>query len=157
MGDAKGFWVGAYWPADVLTPFSTNRNIPAGACPRYARYKTLSLQDGDPDKAWRVVCWVKEQPYHVTGIPRGRNCMDDAFDILVAYGAGFLPWPTTHPAPNFWFDSIQAPAMQLPLKMPLKLAVGKSKRKLTLPKVERTEIPPWRAEGTEEYRRFNSP
>lgn len=149
----KGFWVEAVWPNQVVSLFAKGRNLPEGFCPPYNRYKVLEINNPNPDSAWNKVCWVKAQDFAVSGIPRGRNCMDDSFDILVAFGAGFLPWPTFNPVPNMWFDAIQA----RPYSVSSRTMDAASLDGIPeLPAEIEGSAPVWRQAGSPEYDDFNT-
>lgn len=60
------------------------------------RYVELN---GNAASAYRVVKWVGTQSYCLFG----RNCMDDAYDVLRAYGVDSLPEPSHDILPNEWF------------------------------------------------------
>jgi hypothetical protein len=154
-GDAKGWWVSRPYSNLLIDQFAHARVLPAGSCPPYDSYKVLDVAAPDKDRAWQVACWARDQPYELTGIPRGRNCMDDAYDILYAYGATNLPWPTTNPVPNFWYDAIPSPPLEV---VPANLTVANpsnAKQDLAALPSSAPARPAWRTPGTPESARFN--
>lgn len=144
----KGAWNVCLPLKDVLREFTR----PHFGCPGYDAVKVINVATPNPQQAWNVMRWCEQQDYLVTGIPRGRNCMDDAFDVLTAMGLPNLPWPTFNPTPNGWFNVM--PGTLVSLKG-LKLAAEMASdiEVLALPPGEPVQ-PLWRTEGTPEYRRF---
>lgn len=149
----KGYWAFKITANQLLNFFVTSHQLDDGnKTSSYLKYKCFEIANPDFNQAWATACWVKEQDYAVTGIPRGRNCMDDAYDILVAYGANWLPWPTTHPVPNNWFDSIPYPANGI-LTDPLARSIEKIE--LIKPEIVKGVMPVWRDATTVEGEAFN--
>lgn len=80
----------------------------------YDDVKYCDLPDDacDPVRAYRVVLWIKTQAYRAAL----RNCEDDVYDVLRAYGVRNLPAPVLHWLPNRWFtvfDGVCVPVGEL--------------------------------------------
>jgi hypothetical protein len=143
-GDAKGFWALPYSPADVPAIFGRPRSLPAGECAPYNNYKVVKVELPNGPEAWSKACWCQDRPFEVPC----RDCLDDTYDILTAYGVKSLPWPIIA-EPNLWFDLIPGHAMKVPRNGALS-AEGKQQ----MP-VEGTP-PRWRVAGTVEYRELQT-
>jgi len=65
----------------------------------YDDLKWVEVQNADPVRAHRTVLWIKHEAYKVLH----RNCEDDAYDVLRAYGVQHLRWPTIFWFPKSWF------------------------------------------------------
>ncbi|MDF3029981.1 MAG: repeat protein [Moraxellaceae bacterium] len=144
----KGAWHTCIPVQDVLREFTRTHF----GCPGYDAVKVIDVANPNPGHAWNVMSWCEQQDYWVTGVPRGRNCMDDAFDVLTAMGLSNLPWPTLNPMPNGWFNAMPGALMSLKgLRMDMEAESGQER--FVLP--EATPVrPAWRTEGTPEYLRF---
>lgn len=101
-----------YWDIFVEGP------MPAMIQRGYDALKHTGLPFGDPFKAHAVAKWIATQPYAVIG----RNCLDDAYDVLRAYGVPNLPPPSHDWLPNEWFaildctlDSVSTYIWQVPI------------------------------------------
>ena len=70
----------------------------------YVDLRYTEVDSGDAAAAYRTVKWVAMQPYRLLQ----RNCMDDAYDVLRAYGVPNLPVPSHEFLPNEWFLQFQA-------------------------------------------------
>ena len=68
----------------------------------YDEFKVIAVEHAQPALAKGVAQWVSRQPYEIIG----RNCMDDTYDVLRAFGVPDLPPPASHWEPNYWFDAI---------------------------------------------------
>ncbi len=68
----------------------------------YNEFKVIEVEHAQPALAKGVAQWVSRHAYEAIG----RNCMDDVYDILRAFGVPDLPPPATHWEPNYWFDAI---------------------------------------------------
>ncbi len=68
----------------------------------YDEFKVIEVAHAQPALAKGVAQWVSRQDYEAIG----RNCMDDTYDVLRAFGVPDLPPPATHWEPNYWFDAI---------------------------------------------------
>ena len=85
---ADGFW--SQFTSDPM-PILRSR--------RYDDVKYVEVENPDPVAAYRVVLWIREQAYRAAF----RNCEDDAYDVLRAYGVQDLPPPSLHWLPKRWF------------------------------------------------------
>lgn len=108
-GDAKGFWALVYSSADVPRVFGVPRMLPAGECPPYDNYKVIRTDVCNASEAWSKACWCRDRPFAVPN----RDCLDDTYDILTAYGVTSLPLPIIA-EPNLWFDLIPSRAIAVP-------------------------------------------
>ena len=88
-------------PADKMGYWDEITGAPAHVMQSrgYDDLKYVHLANGDAVSAYRVAKWVSRQPYALFG----RNCMDDAYDVLRAYGVPNLPVPSHEILPNEWF------------------------------------------------------
>lgn len=144
----KGAWHSCIPLQDVLREF-TRSHV---GCPAYDAVKVINVPAANPGNAWNTMSWCEQQDYWVTGIPRGRNCMDDAFDVLTALGLPNLPWPTTNPAPNGWFAAM--PGTQMSLQgMERALEIGGTLESFAMPEAHPVK-PVWRVEGTVEHKQL---
>jgi len=87
-----------YWDDFLLDP------IPTVTLKGYQSLKYVNLEQGKPIAAYRVARWIGTKAYDV----KGRNCLDDVYDVLRAYGVPELPLPSHDLLPNIWFDAFQA-------------------------------------------------
>lgn len=142
----KGAWHVCIQTQDVLREF-TRFHV---GCGGYDAAKVISVPNADPGKAWNVMSWCEQQDYWVSGVPRGRNCMDDAFDVLTAFGLPQLPWPTFNPLPNGWFNVMPGQLVSL---QGMRLAAEAEIETLELPPATPLQ-PTWRTPGTPEYEAF---
>ncbi|MDP3671546.1 MAG: hypothetical protein WA191_26330 [Telluria sp.] len=119
---AKGAWCERYNENDLLRAFTqvrhftdAHRNSVGQSLP-YDHYKVLASEAPNPDNAYAKAVWCSKQDFRGTGIPRGRNCLDDTFDILEAYGKRGLHWPSDprYCSPNLWFDSLSEQSIRMP-------------------------------------------
>jgi hypothetical protein len=72
------------------------------ACMRKNQYddvKFVDVDDPDPVSAYETVLWIEKHAY--TAILR--NCLDDAYDVLRAYGVAGLEPPSHDWFPKNWF------------------------------------------------------
>lgn len=65
----------------------------------YDDVKFIDIEDADPVCAYQTVLWIKKHAY--TAILR--NCLDDVYDVLRAYGMEDLEWPSHDWFPKNWF------------------------------------------------------
>lgn len=65
----------------------------------YDDLKYVELDDADPVLAYRVVLWVKRQPFRALH----RNCLDDTYDVLRAFGVEGMDPPSHDIVPKEWF------------------------------------------------------
>jgi hypothetical protein len=70
----------------------------------YDDLKWIDVPDANPALAHRTVLWIKHEAYKALH----RNCEDDVYDVLRAYGAQHIPWPTLLWFPNSWFKHFRA-------------------------------------------------
>jgi hypothetical protein len=68
----------------------------------YDDVKWIDVQTPNPLAAYRTMLWVKTQAYFAIH----RNCEDDVYDILRAYGVKHLPPPLLHWFPKGWFRAL---------------------------------------------------
>lgn|GEM_PF-1520132 len=83
-----GFW----------TAFSTDPTD-AMRAQRYDDVKVLEVENPDPILAFRTVLWIKGMEYRAFL----RNCEDDVYDVLRAYGVTNLTPPSIEWFPKSWF------------------------------------------------------
>lgn len=102
-----GFWM--VHAADPIVPMRKKR---------YNEFKVIDVDQGDPQTATGVVHWVSRQAYEAIG----RNCMDDTYDVLRAYGVEKLPPPARHWIPNYWFDMLGGTHFRIQNKGIIRLA-----------------------------------
>jgi len=72
------------------------------ACMRKNQYddvKFIDIDDADPVRAYQTVLWIRKHAYNAIL----RNCLDDAYDVLRAYGMEDLEWPSHDWFPKNWF------------------------------------------------------
>jgi len=77
----------------------------------YHEYKLLTFPSPNESAGIAAAEKSKGEGYGVIG----NNCMDSVYRIITAYVRGdgnFLPWPSTHPFPNHFFDDIKATKMK---------------------------------------------
>lgn len=65
----------------------------------YDDLKWIEVENADPVRAYRTALWIKEEAYKALH----RNCEDDVYDVLRAYGVKHLSWPTVLWLPKSWF------------------------------------------------------
>jgi hypothetical protein len=113
----------------------------------YNALKYVDLTTADSASAEQTVAWVAQQWYCVFG----RNCMDDVYDVLRAYGVPNLPPPVDHWLPNDWFTAFaatDAPLAGFVWPAPAPAIAAPAIAKPAPVAVQ----PPWRHEGTPEWR-----
>lgn len=66
----------------------------------YDDVKYVDIGDADPVKAYRVVLWIKTQPFRAIH----RNCLDDTYDVMRAFGLRHLDPPSRALIPKEWFQ-----------------------------------------------------
>jgi hypothetical protein len=76
----------------------------------YDDAKYVDLEAADPLCAYRVVLWVQTQAYKAAH----RNCEDDAYDVLRAFGVKNLPAPVFHWFPKRFFALFNGTLAHLP-------------------------------------------
>lgn len=87
-----------FWSAIAGDP------VPAMCERGYDDVKYVETADANPVQAARVVKWIQSQAYRAAF----RNCEDDVYDVLRAYGVKSLPAPALHWLPKRWFKSFEA-------------------------------------------------
>jgi hypothetical protein len=65
----------------------------------YDDLKWIEVENADPLLAYRTVLWIKHEAYKAVH----RNCEDDAYDVLRAYGVHDLTSPSLMWFPKSWF------------------------------------------------------
>ena len=65
----------------------------------YDDLKWIDVPNADPQLAYRTVLWIKHEAYKALR----RNCEDDVYDVLRAYGVNDLTSPTLMWFPKSWF------------------------------------------------------
>lgn len=118
----------------------------------YDEFKVLFVVKPHFISAWRTAVWVSRMPYSA----QRRNCVDDVYDVLRAYGAGTLLDPAQRSIPNEWYDAIPGPSYRIVdhPEIPVRLSrvAGSSERRLRdipleiSPRALASE-PAWRATG----------
>ena len=83
-----GFWDGCF--ADPVAPMREHG---------YDDLKWLEVEDADPVLAYRTVRWIEHEAYKAVH----RNCEDDVYDVLRAFGVGDLALPSLVWFPKSWF------------------------------------------------------
>ena len=83
-----GFW--SEFTGDPVAPMRQHK---------YDDLKYVDLPNGDPVLAYRTVLWIKNNGYRAWF----RNCEDDVYDVLRAYGVTDLAPPSLIWFPKTWF------------------------------------------------------
>jgi len=83
-----GFW--SEFTSDPVVPMRQHK---------YDDLKYVDLPNGDPVLAYRTVLWIKNNGYRAWF----RNCEDDVYDVLRAYGVTDLAPPSLIWFPKTWF------------------------------------------------------
>ena len=79
---------------------------------RERSYETAAIFEvpsGDAVSAYRVTQWIKKNAYRAAT----RNCEDDAYDVLRAYGVNDLEAPFFNWFPRWWFSKLQAKKVEI--------------------------------------------
>lgn len=82
-----------YWQARCENPRDPMRER------AYDDAKVVDVPSGNALAAYRTMLWIEREAYRVIH----RNCEDDVYDVLRAYGAKRLPAPLMHWFPKSWF------------------------------------------------------
>lgn len=82
-----------YWDATTPDPMPLIRKH------AYDALKLKDLSSSNIIAAMRTAAWIGHQAYHVFE----RNCLDDVYDVLRAYGVPNLPLPSADLLPDKWF------------------------------------------------------
>lgn len=69
----------------------------------YDDVKVVEVPRPNALAAYRTMLWIKHEAYRVIH----RNCEDDVYDVLRAYGARRLPPPLMHWLPKGWFHAMR--------------------------------------------------
>ncbi len=91
-----------YWDALGTDPVNQMRER------SYDDVKWIDVPNPDPLRAYSTMLWIKTQAYFAIH----RNCEDDVYDILRAYGVKKLPVPALHWFPKGWFYALPADRME---------------------------------------------
>ncbi|HEY9180534.1 MAG TPA: hypothetical protein VIO32_07425 [Candidatus Baltobacteraceae bacterium] len=83
-----GFWNGMF--DDPVAPMRAHG---------YDDLKWIDVPDADPLLAYRTVLWIEHEAYKALH----RNCEDDAYDVLRAFGVKDLAPPSFMWFPKSWF------------------------------------------------------
>ncbi len=136
-----------FWSERILDPVAPMRLL------SYDVFKMFEVPNSDHGRADSTVAWIAQQPYVVIF----RNCMDDAYDVLRAYGVPALPLPMLEITPNHWFDSLPAESHPISLRGLLEAGLLPPVRvKIDEPtSIPHPEPPPWRTPGTQEWELFH--
>ncbi len=70
----------------------------------YDDLKWIEVENPNPRLAYATVLWIRHKAYKVLH----RNCEDDAYDVLRAYGVENLPSPSLLWLPKSWFKRFDA-------------------------------------------------
>ncbi len=65
----------------------------------YDAIKWVEIENANPRLAYRTALWIEHEAYHVLH----RNCEDDAYDVLRAFGLEDLTSPSLLWFPKSWF------------------------------------------------------
>lgn len=149
----KGAWDKRLYFNDVVPEFRSWRILENKEVPGYDSFKVIDVGMPNPTEAWNKVLWCKQQDYYLTGYPNGRNCMDDAYDILRAFGCQNLPTPQDSLYPNAWFDRIFSVEQSLYNEKTVTTAT-QDHQEFDLPLAGVATPPNWRTEGTPEHDEF---
>lgn len=76
----------------------------------YNDLKWAEVENADPLRAYRTVAWIKHEAYKALH----RNCEDDVYDVLRAYGVQNLTAPTLIWFPKSWFKRFHGALEHLP-------------------------------------------
>lgn len=76
----------------------------------YNDLKWVEVENADPVLAYRTVLWIEREAYKVLH----RNCEDDVYDVLRAFGLENLPAPTLIWFPKSWFKRFRGALEHLP-------------------------------------------
>ncbi len=88
-----GFWL--QFAQDVVPPLQERS---------YDDAAIFEVPQSDYVSAYRVTQWIKHSAYRAFS----RNCEDDAYDVLRAYGVEHLEAPFFNWFPRWWFSKLRA-------------------------------------------------
>ncbi|MBA3824144.1 MAG: hypothetical protein H0X24_09650 [Ktedonobacterales bacterium] len=117
----------------------------------YDAYQIVEIATPHPQAAWEAVVWISRQPYLVLG----RNCLDDVYDVMRAYGVPNLPVPEHEILPARWFELLPGDpqpleaATTIPLRglASLRARLPGSHDDCDIPATATATPPPWRVKG----------
>lgn len=137
-----------YWDEFLTTP------VPVMAAKGYNSLKYLDLPHGNPVAALRVAKWIGTQRYDLVG----RNCLDDTYDVLRAYGVPHVPPPSHALLPNVWFDAFLATFAQIQgfLWERTDRPTWRHKVALEMAKAASPKVPTWRRSGHRDARNLQA-
>jgi hypothetical protein len=129
--------------------------MPAMVVKRYDQYRWSTLGAANLVKAFQTIAWLATQYYLVIG----RNCMDDAYDVLTSLGCS-LPVPFWDPVPNVWFDAVGWTERTIADPWP-PVPAAEAAAAAALPHFPAAALgeigpvaPAWRVQGTPEWEAF---
>jgi hypothetical protein len=85
-----------YWDALGTDPVREMRER------SYDDVKWIDVPNANPIAAYSTMLWIKTQAYFAIH----RNCEDDVYDVMRAYGVKNLPPPLLHWFPKGWFRAL---------------------------------------------------
>lgn len=85
-----------YWQARCENPRDPMRKR------AYDDVKVIDVERANALAAYRTMLWIEREAYRVIH----RNCEDDVYDVLRAFGAKQLPAPLMHWFPKSWFHAM---------------------------------------------------
>jgi hypothetical protein len=135
-----------FWDAEVADP------VPEFEQRKYVDIKFVDLATPDIAKATSTIAWVRLQPYAVIS----RNCLDDVYDVLCAYGVRDLPAPSHDYLPNEWFgmwagSGVSARLTTFTWPRPQDAPAAAALERLAVPEPAAPVAPAWRTAGTPEW------
>ena len=146
----NGFWTKHVKNFDAaMNQFAYMRHLGA----EYDRVKVMDMHPNvapNPQFADKVTKWVSLQKYELAG----RNCMDSAYDILLAFGLGytrtFLPRPEDNWFPNDWYNKLPA-SHELVLQNVNVIQSSNTHNEPELAIECESLLPDWRDESSDQY------
>lgn len=120
----------------------------------YISLKYINLTHANPVAAYRVAKWIGTQSYAVIG----RNCLDDTYDVLRAYGVPELPPPSTDLLPDMWFNALAATLAQVQAYDWTRNGVRGLRQRISLAFARSApmKIPTWRRSGHKDARNLQA-
>ena len=119
----------------------------------YNEYKVFTIPQPRPWDAWETILWISQQPFIVLT----RNCVDDAYDVLRAYGDQRVLLPSKALIPNVWYDRLPGETNHITphsrialirLAAIARLTPISGDHELIIPVNAKGKRPAWRHEGT---------
>jgi hypothetical protein len=136
-----------FWTCNTLDPLAHMRER------HYDAFQVVDVASPRPQDAWQAVVWLSRQPYFVLG----RNCLDDVYDVMRAYGVPDLPVPAHEILPDRWFELLPGDPQNLDDVESLpahgwallreRLPFNRDEQ-CDIPEAESAKPPPWRIHGT---------